>query len=232
MSLFRSVGYYFYGWMVRLKNQTLHVAGSAQIRPGTSLGKHIRIGRRSWVQGSVGSYSYIGEDCRLSAHIGKFCSISPCVKTVPGHHPIHYLSTAPVFFSSQRPCGTSFTERTVWEEERYADPEKKVAAVIGNDVWIGENVLIRGGVRIGNGAVIAMGAVVIQDAEPYGIYAGVPARLIKKRFPDEVIRALEASAWWEKDESWLKAHIKDFQHEIATPSDIGFDPEDDPPCKS
>ena len=193
---------------------------SARIKPGTRFGRFVKIGKRTWLNGSVGSYSYIGEDCRLSAEIGSFCSISPNVKTVSGTHPTDLVSTAPVFFSTQRQCGTSFAAQDVAEEGCYADPDRKIAVRIGHDVWIGENVLIKGGVRIGNGAVVAMGAVVTSDLAPYGIYGGVPAKLIRMRFPENVIAALEASAWWERDEAWLKAHAAHFQKRIATPKDV------------
>lgn len=53
--------------------------------------------------------------------------------------------------------------------------------VIGNDVWIGANVSILAGVHIGDGAVVAAGAVVTKDIPPYGIAAGVPAKVIKYR---------------------------------------------------
>lgn len=56
--------------------------------------------------------------------------------------------------------------------------------IIGNDVWIGYGATIMSGVNIGDGCIIAAGSVVTKDTEPYSIYAGVPAKKIKKRFPD------------------------------------------------
>lgn len=53
--------------------------------------------------------------------------------------------------------------------------------IIDNDVWIGIRAIIMPGVHIKEGCIIGAGAVVTKDTEPYSIYAGVPARLIRKR---------------------------------------------------
>jgi acetyltransferase-like isoleucine patch superfamily enzyme len=53
--------------------------------------------------------------------------------------------------------------------------------VIEDDVWIGSQVVINKGVTIGKGCVIASGAVVVSDLESYGVYGGVPAKLIRMR---------------------------------------------------
>lgn len=52
---------------------------------------------------------------------------------------------------------------------------------IGDDVWIGFGAQIMPGVRIADGCVIGAGAVVTKDTEPYGVYGGVPAKIIKRR---------------------------------------------------
>lgn len=52
---------------------------------------------------------------------------------------------------------------------------------IGNDVWIGSNVKILDGVEIGDGCVIAAGSVVNKSLPPFGIYGGVPVKLLKNR---------------------------------------------------
>ena len=67
---------------------------------------------------------------------------------------------------------------------------------IGNDVWIGNRVMVKAGVTIGDGAVVGMGSVVTKDIGPYEIWAGNPARMIRKRMPDEQIAALRECQWW------------------------------------
>lgn len=71
--------------------------------------------------------------------------------------------------------------------------------IIGNDVWIGAGVFIKGGIKIGDGAVIAAHAVVTKDVPPYAIVGGVPAKILKYRFTDDVIRKLLDLKWWDYD---------------------------------
>ena len=61
---------------------------------------------------------------------------------------------------------------------------------VGNDVWIGSNAKIMSGVHVGDGSIIAANAVVTKDVEPYTVVGGVPAKMIKKRFPDDKERAM------------------------------------------
>ncbi|QDP95172.1 acyltransferase [Microlunatus elymi] len=53
---------------------------------------------------------------------------------------------------------------------------------VGKDCWIGAKATVLDGANIGDGCVIAAGAVVTAgDYAPYGIYGGVPARLLRYR---------------------------------------------------
>ena len=56
-----------------------------------------------------------------------------------------------------------------------------------------------GGVTIGDGAIVAYGAVVTKDVPPYAIVGGTPAKVIRYRFPDELIAELLAFGWWQYD---------------------------------
>jgi virginiamycin A acetyltransferase len=70
--------------------------------------------------------------------------------------------------------------------------------VIGNDVWIGQNAVILPGVQIGDGAIIGANSVVGGSVDPYTIVVGNPARILRKRFDDELIDLMLRFKWWDK----------------------------------
>ncbi len=57
----------------------------------------------------------------------------------------------------------------------------KGGIVIDDDVWLGANVVVLDGAHIGQGCVVAAGSIVRGLLEPYGVYAGVPARRVGER---------------------------------------------------
>ena len=89
--------------------------------------------------------------------------------------------------------------------------DNKGDIVIGNDVWIGYEAVVLAGVTIGDGAVIGTRAVVTKDVPPYTIVGGVPAKFIRKRFPQETIDSLLKIKWWNWPEERIRQHITDIQ---------------------
>lgn len=146
----------------------------------------------------MGRYSYLGEYTSLSmVEVGNFTSISSGCTIGGGNHPIHWVAMSPVF----QGIGIGRVRKKL--ASHAFEPHK--TTYIGNDVWIGGNCLIKGGIHIADGAVIGMGAVVIQDVGPYEIWAGNPARFIRKRFDDQTITALLSIKWWDwSDEMLIK----------------------------
>jgi carbonic anhydrase/acetyltransferase-like protein (isoleucine patch superfamily) len=76
---------------------------------------------------------------------------------------------------------------------------KSESIIIGNDVWIGNNVKILSNIEIGDGAVIGANAVVSKNIPPYAIAVGNPIKVIKYRFPEDVINNMLEIKWWDWD---------------------------------
>lgn len=166
-----------------LTNCRLHK--NTNVSPGTQLSSV-----------SLGKYSYIGYDCfAVNAEIGMFCSIADSCRIGGAEHPISRVSTSPVFHEGTNCLKKNYAKFPI---------EEPKDTKIGNDVWIGAASVIKSGVTIGNGAVVGMGSVVTHDIGPYEIWAGVPARFIRKRFSDVIISGLEKSKWWDLEDSKLE----------------------------
>lgn len=129
--------------------------------------------------------------------IGKFCSIASQTKFIMGsaNHRISSVTTYPfnVF-------GGAWQENT---PDHLSQLPFKGDIIIGNDVWIGRECIIMPGAKIGDGAIIGAYSVVTKDVPPYSVVGGNPARIIKKRFNDELIDILLKIKWWDFDDEKL-----------------------------
>ena len=97
---------------------------------------------------------------------------------------------------------------------RHAKAKRGVS--IGSDVWIGKDVRIFHGSEIGDGCVIGERSLVRGKCEPYGVYAGIPARLVKKRFPEKIIRALLKLQWWNWAEDRMLRNARFFDTDLVS----------------
>lgn len=61
------------------------------------------------------------------------------------------------------------------------EPTSPLPITIGDDVWLGANVTILPGVVIADGTVVGANSVLTKSSKKNGVYAGVPAKLIRSR---------------------------------------------------
>lgn len=124
--------------------------------------------------------------------IGNFCSIARDVSIQE-------------YFHDYKKLTTYYIGRNIFGHDVKNEVVSKGPIVIGNDVWIGTGVQIMSGVTIGDGAVIAANSTVTHNVLPYAVMAGVPARILKYRFSQEIIEELLRIKWWD----WSIDKIKD-----------------------
>jgi virginiamycin A acetyltransferase len=142
-------------------------------------------------------YLYPGAPERLT--IGRFCQIAHGVRliTSSANHAMHGFSTYPFAVFNQELIGSYA-----------ASIDTRRDTVIGNDVWLGFESVVMPGVRIGNGAIIGARTVVAGDVPDFAVVAGNPGRVLRRRFPDDVVARLLKLSWWDWDVERIGRHVE------------------------
>lgn len=177
-------------WRLKNKKNFTHLVGHNFPLNRVSVGK--------MTYGNIHAVSFGNPKERLE--IGSFCSIADnVVFLLGGEHNLDAFSTYPfkAKFLKTVEAGT------------------KGPIIVEDDVWIGFNSTILSGVRIGQGAVIGAGAVVNKDVAPYEVVGGVPAKHIKNRFEDSLIKKLMQIDFKKIDKNTVKALYPLFEKKLT-----------------
>lgn len=130
----------------------------------------IQVGQKTKIQKNVyigdGNNIAIGHNCQINENvkldnveIGNHVMIAPGVTIIGKMHNFQNLDIPMIL------QGVNQSKKTIIED----------------DIWIGTNAIIMPGVKIEKGVIVAAGGIVTKNCNAYGVYGGVPAKLIKYR---------------------------------------------------
>lgn len=131
---------------------------------------------------------------------GNYCSIAKNIRIFRANHPKNNFTLHPLFYNPV----FGYVKK---------DMLTRPSLKIGHDVWIGEwAVILPNVMEIGNGVIIGSGSIVTKNIAPYTIVAGNPAKIIGKRFSENIIQQLEKTQWWNWNKETLIKNKKELEN--------------------
>ncbi len=159
-------------------NKSIKIQSGNRIYPSTRIktncGGEISIGKNNELLYGVCLMTYGG-----SIKIGDNCSINPYT-IIYGHGKGLQIGDNVLIAGHCMiiPSNHNFTRTDIPINQQ---GESSKGIIIEDDVWLGTGVKVLDGVTIGKGSIVAAGAVVNKNVDAHCVYAGVPAKKIKKR---------------------------------------------------
>lgn len=151
---------------------------------------------------SAGSFSTTASPFPVNTILGRYVAIGPGCRPLGFRHPVEAVCINSAIYNFYRENIYPYFQNY---EQIHGKLEKKPVptpqpnsrtTIIGPDVWFASNVTFTPGIKVGTGAIIASNSVVTKDVPPYSFVAGVPAKVKKMRFEDNIIEKLLESNWW------------------------------------
>jgi virginiamycin A acetyltransferase len=175
------------GQRVRWYRDEVEVARGSFVARGAVLGPRVRVTGPAYIDPcEIGPYTIVGRIIMRSAN--------------------HYTEYLNIQESAQR--------RVIGAKSMLKPPTRLVR--IGAACWVGDNVTILEGVEIGNGAIVGAGAVVTKSVPPYAVAVGNPARVLRHRYPEEIIELITPVEWWTWSDEKLRANKDLFEIDLTT----------------
>ena len=184
-------------------------------------------GLHSSTEIKVGGYALLNGGSLAHFSMGRYCSFANNIAVGFAEHPIDRLTSSTATFSHDFQGWRAYSEKIGrMTGMQIANFDDRPLTKIGNDVWIGQGAFLKAGVTVGDGAIIAAHAAVVKDVPPYSIVGGIPAKIIRYRFPREIIDRILALKWWdyclhefeglniddiEQSVSWLERNIQNYK---------------------
>jgi virginiamycin A acetyltransferase len=172
-----------------------HVARGSRIGAGTKIGAHTRINGPALIKGGA------------PVVFGRYCAVGDALRVISSNHD----------------TGRANLQEAVAKRCGLGDMLEYKAVNVGHNVWIGDCVTILAGVTVGDGAVIAAGAVLTKDVPAFSVVGGVPAKVIRMRFDEDVIARLAETAWWFWSEDEIRARREFFAADLSKLSAADID---------
>lgn len=170
------------------------------------LGIYTEIGSYSYLENThMGDFSYCGPNGFFqNTRILKFSNIAAAVRIGPTAHPMD-RPTLHHFTYRRKMYGFDSVDDAAFLERR----ESQITE-IGHDTWIGHGAIIMPGLRMGHGAILGSGAVLTKDLPDYHIAVGVPAKILRPRFPEKTISFFLKLQWWNWPAETIQERLSDF----------------------
>jgi phosphonate metabolism protein (transferase hexapeptide repeat family) len=191
---------------LRITDPSPRVHPTAELK-GCKLGPYSAVGERVVLREvKLGDFSYFERHAEaIYATIGKFCSIAANTRINALEHPLERVTTHKLTYRPNEYF------RYLGVDQDFRERRRAKPVTVGNDVWVGHGAVVMPGVTIGDGAAIGANAVVTRDVAAYTIVAGVPARPLRTRFPEQIAARLSALKWWDWPVERLHEAVPDMQ---------------------
>jgi acetyltransferase-like isoleucine patch superfamily enzyme len=146
----------------------------------------------------IGLYSYGCFDLQRigkGSRIGRYCSFSDTARIYTRNHGIDFMGLTAYFYNPD----LGVVDRDMIEHQ---------TITVEDDVWLGHaSILLPTTGTVGRGAIVAAGAVVTKPIPAYAIAAGNPARVVRMRFDEKTIEAIESTSWWLRPPQELRVQL-------------------------